>query len=142
MCLPEFKIVNEAPMMTDTIEAKVFPSFYQVDNSRVGKSIPILDVSSQLGSDPKIILLRAVMTVTGKTDNNAEDFFTIKYGVRFGISTEPALTVEQIGDEKFLLFIRNRVYQRLADRVNHIGLDLGLVLNLPLFAMKKGKLIS
>lgn len=142
MPLPEFKIVKEIPMITDVIEARVLPSFYQEDNSKVGRSNPVMDVSSQLGSDSKVILLRAVMTVTGKNGNNEEAFFTIKYGVRFGFYTEPALTVEQVGSDDFLAFVRNRVYQRIADRVNHIGLDLGLVLNLPIFPMKDGELIG
>ena len=142
MSQPEFKIVNEAPMVTDTIEVKVLPDFYRVGNSLAGRSIPVLDITSQLGGDPRIVLLRAVMTVTGKNDKSEEAYFSIKYGVRFGITTDPALTEEQIKDKEFLAFVQRRAYQRLADRVNHIGLDIGLVLNLPLFAMKNDKLLS
>ena len=142
MSQPEFKIVNEAPMVTDTIEVKVLPDFYRVGNSLAGRSIPVLDITSQLGGDPRIVLLRAVMTVTGKNDKSEEAYFSIKYGVRFGITTDPALTAEQIKDKEFLAFVQRRAYQRLADRVNHIGLDIGLVLNLPLFAMKNDKLLS
>lgn len=64
-----------------------------------------------------VVLLRVVMSVSGKTEGLKEGFFLIRYGVRFAIRSEPELKLEQIIGDEFVAFVSVRVYQQLADRL-------------------------
>ncbi len=126
----DYIVVEEFPIVVDSIEVKLSPSFYLNNNSN-GVTEPHLEVTSTIVKDKKEILLQRVLVdCTGKSKEGI--LYEIKYGVRFALRFDKELDKEMLNNQNFVNFFAEKVYQRISDRINHIGFDMGLLISLPL----------
>ena len=76
--------------------------------------------------------MRIVVNAVGKSDKEAV-LYSIQYGVRVALQFNKQVSEEEINDKEFVNFYAEKVYQRIADRINHIGFDMGVAVMMPMF---------
>lgn len=132
MSFKDYKVVNEQPIITDHVEVKVLNKFFSQSSSNPGKNYPSMVVTNVVPVDGKILLMRVVVNAIGKNEKD-ETLYSIQYGVRVALQFNQEIGKKEIEDQEFINFYAEKVYQRVADRINHIGFDMGVAVMMPMF---------
>lgn len=125
-------VVNEQPIITDHIEVKVLNDFFSQTSSNPGRNYPSMIVTNVIPVNKNILLMRIVINAVGKSDKEAV-LYSIQYGVRVALQFDKEIGEDEINDKDFVNFYAEKVYQRIADRINHIGFDMGVAVMMPMF---------
>lgn len=124
--------MNEQPIITDHIEVKVLNDFFSQTSNNPGRNYPSMIVTNVVPINKNILLMRIVVNAVGKSDKEAV-LYSIQYGVRVALQFNKQVSEEEINDKEFVNFYAEKVYQRIADRINHIGFDMGVAVMMPMF---------
>lgn len=131
MNLETYSVIEEYPMVTDSIEVKLSPDFFLEDKSD-GSVKPIMETRSKIADNHNnVLLLQVNVSSYGKTVNGKK-LYTIKYGVRVAFRFNKDLDPSVNDDPNFINFYAEKIYQRVADRIGHIGYDMGLIISMPM----------
>lgn len=132
MSFKDYKVVNEQPIITDHIEVKVLNDFFSQSSGNLGKNYPSMVVTNVVPVNGNILLMRIVVNAIGKNEKE-ETLYSIQYGVRVALQFNKEIGKKEIEDQEFVNFYAEKVYQRIADRINHIGFDMGVAVMMPMF---------
>lgn len=132
MSFKGYAVVNEQPIITDHIEVKVLNDFFSQTSNNPGRNYPSMIVTNVVPINKNILLMRIVVNAVGKSDKEAV-LYSIQYGVRVALQFNKQISEEEINDKEFVNFYAEKVYQRIADRINHIGFDMGVAVMMPMF---------
>lgn len=132
MSFKGYEVVNEQPIITDHIEVKVLNDFFSQTSNNPGRNYPSMIVTNVVPINKNILLMRIVVNAVGKSDKEAV-LYSIQYGVRVALQFNKQISEEEINDKEFVNFYAEKVYQRIADRINHIGFDMGVAVMMPMF---------
>ena len=132
MSFKGYTVVNEQPIITDHIEVKVLNDFFFLTSNNPGRNYPSMIVTNVVPINKNILLMRIVVNAVGKSDKEAV-LYSIQYGVRVALQFNKQVSEEEINDKEFVNFYAEKVYQRIADRINHIGFDMGVAVMMPMF---------
>lgn len=132
MSFKGYTVVNEQPIITDHIEVKVLNDFFSQTSNNPGRNYPSMIVTNVVPINKNILLMRIVVNAVGKSDKEAV-LYSIQYGVRVALQFNKQVSEEEINDKEFVNFYAEKVYQRIADRINHIGFDMGVAVMMPMF---------
>ncbi len=132
MSFQDYKVVNEQPIITDHIEVKVLNDFFSQTSNNPGKNYPSMVVTNVVPVKGNILLMRIVVNAIGKNDKE-KTLYSIQYGVRVAIQFNKEIGKKDIDNKEFVNFYAEKVYQRVADRINHIGFDMGVAVLMPVF---------
>ena len=132
MSFKGYMVVNEQPIITDHIEVKVLNDFFSQTSNNPGRNYPSMIVTNVVPVNKNILLMRIVVNAVGKSDKEAV-LYSIQYGVRVALQFNKEIGEDEINDKEFVNFYAEKVYQRIADRINHIGFDMGVAVMMPMF---------
>lgn len=132
MSFKDYVVVNEQPIITDHIEVKVLNDFFSQTAGNPGRNYPSTIVTNVVPVNKNILLMRIVVNAVGKNDKEAV-LYSIQYGVRVALQFNKEIGESEINDKEFINFYAEKVYQRIAERINHIGFDMGVAVMMPMF---------
>lgn len=133
--MKDLEIVYEGPIITDHINLTVKDSFFlREDCGEIGTSTPMMEVVPRFSPDGKSVRFHSKLTVCGKSDKD-DEMYTLIYSTRTTYTFNKEVTSEFLDDSTFDE-LTDPIYQRMADRVFHIGLDMGIVFQMPI---RKGR---
>lgn len=133
----ENKVVHEGPIITEALHVEVADDLFSEENkvSEIGFSNPAFEAVPYYSPDFKKVRLSCKIVVVGITKKGNKQLYRLEYKTRTVLSFARKIEENLLNNPELFSKLADPIYQRMADRVFHIFLDMGIVVQMP---MKEG----